>query len=62
MSAVIRNISWLERDRIEDSNSQELETMVSGDTLCYAPVDHPKVFVKTIKESTGRLTDFNKGV
>lgn len=61
-AAVIRNISWLERDRIDESNHNELFDMVCGSTMLYAPVEQPKVFVKDMKASTGRLTDFNKGM
>jgi len=54
--------SWLMKNRIEDNERTEFESLVRGRSMLYAPVDQPKSFVSDIKSNTGRLTDFNKGM
>lgn len=59
---VMKQVSWSNDSNLLDSDRSEFKELVLDRGMTYAPVDNHKSFCAEMKNSTGRLMDFNKGM
>ncbi len=60
---VLENIvSWSEQSKLTREGRGEFNELVNGRSMQLAPVDNPRSFCTDMKDATGRLMDFNKGM
>ena len=55
-------ISWSEQSKLTREGRSEFDDLVNGRSMKFAPVDNPRSFCADMKDATGRLMDFNKGM
>jgi hypothetical protein len=54
--------SWSRMTEVERIDRQQFEEAVTGRSMRYAPITHYKNFCQDMKQGSGRLMDFNKGM